>query len=157
MGKRGVKPIDPAVRFFRLVQKTDGCWLWTGSKTRLGYGSFNAGPSVGTRLAHRWSYDYHRRKKLGDLDACHRCDNPSCVRPDHLFAGTHRDNMADAKNKGRMRSPALQRDRHGKSKVKVSQIPALAAAYQKHGSTVAGQQFGIHRTTVIKILTGRSS
>lgn len=92
-------------RFWGRVQKTDGCWLWTGNKMRRGYGiTYNAGIYEGGKRepAHRISY----RLAYGDfpknLLVCHHCDNPPCVKPDHLFLGTHKDNFLDAKNKNRV-------------------------------------------------------
>jgi len=91
-------------RFWARVQKSDGCWIWTGNKTPQGYGStYNAGYYEGRREhAHRISY----RMAYGDFPremlVCHKCDNPPCVRPDHLFLGTANDNQQDAKNKNRL-------------------------------------------------------
>ncbi len=85
------------------------CWLWTGAMGGHGYGSIRVsrGPT-GTVLAHRVSYELHRGlipKGEGPHGTCvlHRCDNPLCVNPDHLFLGTHADNMRDRDQKGRAR------------------------------------------------------
>lgn len=91
----------PAERFWKHVQKSDDCWSWIGSKSRDGYGTFSATPGKLTMLAHRFSYQLHHGS-LPDIEICHTCDNPSCVRPDHLFAGTHLENMHDAVAKGRL-------------------------------------------------------
>lgn len=73
----------------------NGCWEWTASKFPDGYGSFD------TRRAHREAYKLF----VGPIDAgvhvLHRCDNPPCVNPDHLFLGSHKDNMVDKTVKGR--------------------------------------------------------
>lgn len=80
-----------------------GCILWTGSITKGGYGYFSQtkqGKKIKT-YAHRAVY----ARRFGPIPArtcvCHRCDVPSCVNPDHLFLGTHSDNMADMVKKGR--------------------------------------------------------
>src|SRR5262245_38562460 len=85
-------------RFWSLVDRSGDCWVWSGPRNRLGYGRFSVG--------HRSIYLAHRIAWListGDLPNCvlHHCYNPPCVRLDHLFAGTRRDNVADMMAKGR--------------------------------------------------------
>lgn len=86
-------------RFWEKVQKTDGCWLWTGAKDKDGYGlvAFQCKTTRATRVA--WIM------ANGSIDpklcVLHRCDNPSCVRIDHLFLGSHLDNHRDMDAKGR--------------------------------------------------------
>lgn len=97
----GKVPQAPAEeRFWRHVDKSGECWNWKGALGRGGYGQF--APTATTHaLAHRYSYELH----VGPIPAghviCHRCDNPGCVRPDHLFLGTQLDNVRDMFSKGR--------------------------------------------------------
>jgi hypothetical protein len=90
-------------RFWAKVEKTAGCWLWTASKDRQGYGYFDHGK------AHRFSYVLHYGL-ISTAKPCvlHRCDNPSCVRPEHLWIGTRQENMVDRDSKGR----GYKGDRH---------------------------------------------
>jgi hypothetical protein len=86
--------------FFANITKTDLCWIWNVSKNRQGYGVCTAG---GLRhSAHRVSWTLHYGAIPKGMLVCHRCDNPSCVKPDHLFIGTHSDNSRDAYYKGRL-------------------------------------------------------
>ena len=88
-------------RFWSKVdQPEEGCWLWQGTMLKQGYGCFKIAGKM--YKAHRVSYIYAKGAILAGLILCHTCDNPRCVRPDHLFPGTYKDNMQDAKNKGRM-------------------------------------------------------
>lgn len=93
-------------RFWRKVQKrgVDSCWPWTASLNAKGYGQIQLGPrGLRPALAHRVAYIL----AFGDIDqdvmVLHRCDNPACVNPAHLFLGTHSDNMADRDAKDRVR------------------------------------------------------
>lgn len=90
-------------RFWDKVQQTDNCWLWIGHKNINGYGVFWCGGKKGgkRKLAHRLSYELAYGKFDEKLYVCHKCDNPPCVNPNHLFVGTQKDNMEDCSNKNR--------------------------------------------------------
>lgn len=92
--------------FYRKVQKLSeahgGCWVWIGAQDKQGYGVFT--PSYGGhKKAHRHSWELSTGIKLSSsrVQVCHTCDHPYCVNPDHLFLGTHQDNIDDKLSKDR--------------------------------------------------------
>jgi hypothetical protein len=102
-----------ARRFWARVRRGDGCWEWQGTRLPTGYGF--AGTSydrlVGERYAHRIAYVMEHGTIPRGMCICHKCDNPACVRPDHLFLGTYQDNTRDAMRKGRFLGWKPARDR----------------------------------------------
>lgn len=96
-------PERAVVRWWGHVQKdrNGGCWTWTGGKTKNGYGQFSIVRSESKYLAHRISYYLFKGPIPKGKILMHTCDNPSCVNPDHLQAGTYKENMVDMYQKGR--------------------------------------------------------
>lgn len=93
-------------RFWEKVDRSGECWEWTGALQTYGYGLFGVNSQVRAARAHRVSYQMAFGPIPKGLVVCHRCDNRKCVRPDHLFLGTNRDNTWDAIRKGRI--PSVQ-------------------------------------------------
>lgn len=96
-----VTPLEE--RVWARVDKSGECWIWTGTRYRRGYGSiWVAGRH---KPVHRVVWELVNGPIPTDLQVCHHCDNPPCVRPDHLFLGTRSDNTIDCVRKGRHKSP----------------------------------------------------
>lgn len=109
-----------ADRFWEKVERSpdpDGCWVWTAATTRIGYGVFAVSRKRKNVRAHRFAWELTHGPIPDGLCVCHACDNPPCVRPDHLWLGTSEDNTADRHRKGRTAKPssvAIERDLHGR-------------------------------------------
>lgn len=89
-------------RFWEKVQKTDGCWLWTGNRHPKGYGYISEGGRAGSDLrAHRVAWELTYGPIPAGLWVRHKCDTPPCVRPDHLELGTAAENSRDMVERGR--------------------------------------------------------
>lgn len=107
--------------FWGKVHKTKSCWLWTGYCCSKGYGRF------GFRKkgwgAHRVSWVLHKGEIPEGAGVLHRCDNPGCVNPKHLFLGTPKDNAVDRDQKGRLK--VRRGEAHGSSKLTERQVLAM--------------------------------
>ena len=83
----------------RIKRDNKGCWIWQLNRNQCGYGAFKKeGKTLST---HRESYKAFKGRIPENMCVCHTCDNPPCINPDHLFLGTHGDNMRDMSRKGR--------------------------------------------------------
>ena len=104
-GVKGFVSVPVADRFWPMVEKGDGCWLWLGTKRgERPYGMFWMDGHHRPAHAVAWELAHGEPFPAG-MDACHHCDNPPCVRPDHIFPGTPSDNAKDAVRKGRVVPP----------------------------------------------------
>lgn len=121
--------LEPAFQhaFWAKVNRSDGCWEWTGMLGRDGYGRLRIGTDRAHFRAHRVSYFMAFGTDPGGMLVCHSCDNPKCVRPDHLFLGTAEDNAADKLAKGRHRWGAAGGARNPNAKMGEDQARAVVA------------------------------
>ena len=122
--KGGPKPRSVTERFWDKVQKGDCCWVWIGWRDRNGYGKIRdrTGGKFRDLFAHRVSWEVLYGPIPDGLCVLHRCDNPCCVNPKHLFLGTSADNVHDMISKGRFVVPPRQGSRNGRARLTENQI-----------------------------------
>ena len=122
-----------------------------------GYGQFSPNAKTGKKLAHRLAYAEKHGPIPDGLCVLHRCDTPLCVNPAHLFLGTKKDNNADKIAKGRCYTGDHRGENSGTSKFTAQQIIAMRRAYVSGERAYdIADRFGVRRTGVHDILTGRS-
>lgn len=116
----------------RKLEGEDACWIWEGTRNTWGYGIFRD-KTISRKdiIASRYVWEMMNGRQLRPgMQACHHCDNPPCVRPDHLFEGTAKDNAQDSVNKGR----SVKGERQWKARLKDEQAKEARKALQ-HGMT----------------------
>ena len=162
--------LDWSDRFWRKVhpEALSGCWLWHGATSASGYGDYYLNSK--SHRAHRIAYELTRGPVPAGLFVCHKCDVRSCVNPDHLFLGTHRENMADMHAKGRgvavggarngrhTKPEATARgERHGFAKFTLAQVVEIRARLAG-GETQRGlaRVLGVNGSTIRCIALGRT-
>ena len=141
--------LSEEARFMRWVKKgkRDECWPWIGSLNN-GYGQWR-NVAGGVELSHRASW----RMFVGPIpegkSMLHRCDNPICVNPSHLFAGTTADNVADMWAKNRANPGTSRGEKHGNAKLTSEQVKEIRASAEP--GAVLAERYGISRTTISDI------
>jgi hypothetical protein len=113
----------------KIVFNENGCWNWGGAKCPQGYGFIKRKDGAQLRT-HRVAYELAFGPIPKGMFVCHRCDNPSCVRPNHLFLGTQADNMADMVAKGRAARNAGEHN--GSARLTTEQVERIRAAEETH-------------------------
>lgn len=147
------KRTDTATRFWPRVQKSEGCWLWIGNIGTDGYGKFWLRGR--TTHAHRVAYELTRGPiQIDDPRfVCHRCDNPPCCNPEHLFLGTHRENTDDMIQKGR----STAGERSGNAKLTNDEVRAMRNQHvQGVPIPELAKRFGISATNAHSVVRRRT-
>lgn len=121
------------------------CWPWTAGKNEKGYGKFQR------EKAHRVAYRLWHGVDAGEAMVCHRCDNPECCNPAHLFLGDAAANNADRTSKGRTRAPSGER--HGRAKLTTQQVEEIRSSPEK--GVALARRFGVAASTISEIRSYR--
>lgn len=125
-----------------------GCLEWSGCRTAAGYGRLRVKQK--TLYAHRASYELSAGESASGKFVCHKCDNPCCIEPTHLFLGTNADNMSDCARKGRTARQHGQTS--GKAKLTDAQAMEIWQKRQGGESNMAlAVEYGIDATVVSRI------
>lgn len=145
-------------RFWAKVRKSSNCWEWTGAKNTKGYGNVSVW-KVGTFKAHRIAWQLSYGPIPDGKCVLHHCDNPGCVRPDHLWLGTNLDNIRDMWKKGRARPGVIgplplekraRGDSHGMAKMTSTLVSQLRAEYENGNTNIShlAVKYGVTRRTI---------
>lgn len=155
-GKYSQSNID---RFISHIDTTPGlgpngdCWEWTGWLSKRGYGRFKL---IRYYMAHRVAYELFYNKLIPEgMCVCHHCDNPKCVRVDHLFLGTYQDNMDDMVNKGR--SNNISGEEHYAAKLTLVQVGEIRRLYNTENYTMRqlADKFNVSAVNIDRILQNK--
>lgn len=155
----------------RLLAKVDidpvsGCWNWTGARNDNGYGQvFDCIRGIAV-LAHRASYETFV-EAIPDVGGyhgacvCHRCDNPACINPDHLFIGTQGDNVRDMAAKGRhptsRKNPTYAPAKHPMAKLTIDVVEKLRSRAHSPGElALLAAQLGVSNNTLRQAASGKT-
>jgi hypothetical protein len=143
-----------ALDFFQdraMVDPATNCWVWMLFRRPDGYGQFKEADR--TVLAHRGVWEATHAPIPEGLCVCHHCDNPACVNPEHLFLGTHTDNMRDMSKKGRSGAP--RGERHGGAKLTEHDVSIikmlLGLGVRQHRLST---MYGVSKASISNINTG---
>jgi hypothetical protein len=149
-------PATVEERFWRYVDQSSGeCWLWTGAKQWAGYCLIGAGGAGAPMwLAHRLSYTIHHGPIPEGLMVLHGCDNPSCVNPAHLTAGTHAENIKQAYDRGLLVSPFKKGAAHHAAVLTEENVREIRSSPLK--SAQLARAFGCSTSTISALRRGET-
>lgn len=143
-----------------LPEPNSGCWLWTGGTNGRGYGKITVGRRPdGSKFgayAHRASWELHCGPIPKGMFILHRCDNPSCVNPEHLFLGTPADNVHDMLAKGRQAAMPLPRRGETNNKAKITEADVIAIRATRDNQDAVAAAYGVSQTVISNVRLRKS-
>ena len=139
-------------QFYERINKTETCWLWTGTVANNGRGVFKINNKL--KQAHRISYEVHFGEIPQGLLVCHKCDNGLCVNPEHLFLGTQQDNINDCVNKNRN----AKGSKNWNTKLNEEKVKMIRTAdFSERGSKAKiSRELGISQTALNYVISGKN-
>lgn len=146
-------------RFWAKVNKTEYCWEWTGRPNGTGYGDFKLNNKVDGKInvrVHRYSWTISFGPIPNGLKVCHKCDNPICVRPEHLFLGTDADNARDKVSKGRQ--SCLKGEANPDAVLTDAQVISIRLQYTGAWGqqTALAKKYNVSQHTIWRVVKGKS-
>jgi hypothetical protein len=134
----------------------ESCWEWQGARTKDGYGVYI--PTKGNpHYAHRCAYERIHGPIPDGLLVCHKCDNPPCCNPDHLFLGTNKDNIDDRHRKGRTRTGVLRGAANPRAKFTIGEVRVIRARLANGESRKAiAKELDVHPESIARIARRKS-
>lgn len=138
-------------RFWEKVKKGPGCWEWQGGTFINGYGMFNVLREQ-PRGAHRVAFEIQHGAIEAGVPVCHRCDNPRCVRGDHIFAGTPAVNHHDAMRKGRHTHGVRQH----LAKLNPDKVRQIRRRQRNESCAAIAADLGVNPSTVERVIRGET-
>lgn len=142
------KPIKDSFHSRYVKDAVSGCWNWLGYTTSDGHGT--AHHEGKGWMAHRLSWYLHRGPFDLSLKICHRCDNPKCVNPNHLFIGTHQDNQYDKISKGRQ----AKGSGHGRAKLTEQDVRRIRTEKCGILPSALAREYKITLRAMINVING---
>ena len=139
-------------RFFSKISKTDYCWEWIAYRHHTGRGMFRVKGAM--KYAPRVSWELHNGSIPDGLHVLHKCDNPGCVNPEHLFLGDHLMNMVDMKTKGRSNKPLGESN--GRCKTPLSTVKEIKLLLKQGLSAAEIRDLGYNYYLVRSIKSGKN-
>lgn len=130
-------------RLYLNIDISNGCWLWKGSVNNKGYGIIGSDNTYVHRLSFEIAYGIKLSK---NQEVCHKCDIPNCINPEHLFIGTHSDNMIDMAIKGRS----------GNKKLSDDEVKEIRILKQLYSYKELSEKFGVSKSSIKDIIHRRN-